>query len=77
VTVVSSLFFSLYMHIHITNEMLDERKGLRTNLCPDHLCQSTNELRCRIAVASQRFFIDNLAYGVPEGGFEALEGFLQ
>jgi hypothetical protein len=45
---------------------------LRTDLCPDQFGQSTDKLGRRIAIAFQRFFVDDLAYGVPEGGFEAL-----
>ncbi len=56
-------------------EKTEETKGMlggNTNLRPHHLRQSPNELRCGIDVASQRFFIDDLTYCEPEGGFETL-----
>ena len=39
---------------------------------PDHIRQSTNELRGCVAVALERLFVDHLADGEPEGRFEAL-----
>lgn len=45
----------------------------RTDLCPYHLCQCTNELRSCICVQPQCFFVDDFPNGEPEGSFEALE----
>lgn len=50
------------------------RKGARrTELCPDHLGQGANELRCCRGAMALRFRVDELADGEPEGGFEALD----
>lgn len=43
-----------------------------TNLGPDHLGQSTDELRCCVAVPAERFLVYNLPDCEPEGSLEAL-----
>lgn len=46
--------------------------GRSTNLRPNELCQGAYELWCCIMVLGDCFVVDDLAYCVPEGGFEAL-----
>lgn len=45
----------------------------RTNLCPDHLCQGTNELWSDIAVPLEHLLVHHLANREPKGGLETLE----
>jgi hypothetical protein len=44
-----------------------------TNLRPYHLSQRPDELRRGIHAQLDRFFVNDLADGEPEGGFEALQ----
>jgi len=46
----------------------------RTYLRPHHLRQRADELGRRVYAELKGFFVDDLADGVPEGGFEALVG---
>lgn len=46
--------------------------GRYTDLRPDELGQRADELRGRVARGALALGVDELADGVPEGGFEAL-----
>lgn len=46
---------------------------VHTYLSPDHLGESTNELRRRVDTKLDGFFIDNLPNGKPQSRFQALE----
>lgn len=43
-----------------------------TKLRPDHLRQCSDELRRGVAVSFEGLFVDHLAHGEPQCGFEAL-----
>ena len=52
------------------------RRELHTNLCPYHLRQSTDEMRCCIDAHLERFFVYDFADREPEGGLESLRELL-
>lgn len=49
-----------------------EEGGERTDLRPRHLRQGADELRRGVGAEPEGFLVDDLADGVPKGGFEAL-----
>lgn len=49
-----------------------DKDRVYTNLRPNHLSHSTDELRRCCSVVEGTFFVDEFAEGEPEGGFEAL-----
>lgn len=45
-----------------------------TYLHPDHLCQRSDELGSRIDAKFEGLLVHHLAYRVPQGSFQSLQG---
>lgn len=61
--------------VDIKNIMARAKKGrsIHTDLCPHHLCQSTDELWRSVDAQLDGLLVHDFSNGQPKGGFEALK----